>query len=207
MAVQLKPIDPTNQYNEVQRLNYYTILWVQKGSGRYRADISEYPFGPGTIFFFTPYQPFRFMHAEQASGLVLHFHPDFFCIEKHKKEVSCNGVLFNNVYQPPTITVSGKDALALTDVLQKFREEMSSDAIAKYDLLVSWLKIFLITASRIKIEQHPEAVRFEYEWHDASGQWFRSYGNELWEFDEDGYMRKRFASINDLEIGEKGRKL
>jgi len=50
------------------------------------------------------------------------------------------------------------------------------------------------------------AVRFEYEWHDHTGQWFRSYGNELWEFDEDGLMRKRYASINDLAIDEKARK-
>ncbi|SFE41991.1 hypothetical protein SAMN05216251_10346 [Actinacidiphila alni] len=46
------------------------------------------------------------------------------------------------------------------------------------------------------------AVRFQYEWHDAAGQWFRSYGNELWEFDEHGLMRRREASINDLAIGE-----
>jgi uncharacterized protein len=51
------------------------------------------------------------------------------------------------------------------------------------------------------------AVRFEYEWHDASGQWFRSYGNELWEFDTNGYMQKRFASINDLPIQESERTL
>jgi uncharacterized protein len=51
------------------------------------------------------------------------------------------------------------------------------------------------------------AVRFEYEWHDANGQWYRSYGNENWEFDENGYMQKRFASINDLPIDEKDRKL
>jgi nuclear transport factor 2 (NTF2) superfamily protein len=51
------------------------------------------------------------------------------------------------------------------------------------------------------------AVRFEYEWHDQSDQWFRSYGNELWEFDENGYMRKRFASINDLPINASARKL
>jgi uncharacterized protein len=51
------------------------------------------------------------------------------------------------------------------------------------------------------------AVRFEYEWHDHEGQWFRSYGNELWEFDENGFMCKRFASINDLAINEKDRKL
>ena len=50
------------------------------------------------------------------------------------------------------------------------------------------------------------AVRFEYEWHNDSGQWYRSYGNELWEFDENGLMRKRFASINDLSIDEKDRK-
>ncbi len=46
------------------------------------------------------------------------------------------------------------------------------------------------------------AVRFAYEWHDDSGQWFRSYGNENWEFDEHGFMRHRFASINDLPIAE-----
>lgn len=50
------------------------------------------------------------------------------------------------------------------------------------------------------------AVRFAYEWHDAAGQWFRSYGNENWEFNEDGYMQRRFASINDLPIKEAERK-
>jgi nuclear transport factor 2 (NTF2) superfamily protein len=50
------------------------------------------------------------------------------------------------------------------------------------------------------------AVRFEYEWHDEAGNWFRSYGNENWEFDELGYMAKRFASINDLAISEGERK-
>ncbi len=51
------------------------------------------------------------------------------------------------------------------------------------------------------------AVRFEYEWHDNSGQWFRSYGNENWEFAENGLMRFRFASINDLPIKASERKL
>ena len=51
------------------------------------------------------------------------------------------------------------------------------------------------------------AVSFEYEWHDAAGQWFRSYGNELWEFDEAGLMRRRLASINDAEIAESERRV
>lgn len=50
------------------------------------------------------------------------------------------------------------------------------------------------------------AVRFQYEWHDADGRWFRSYGNELWEFDERGLMRRREASINDVAIDESERR-
>ena len=50
------------------------------------------------------------------------------------------------------------------------------------------------------------AVRFAYEWHNENGDWFRSYGNENWEFDQNGLMRRRYASINDLPINETERK-
>ena len=60
-------------------------------------------------------------------------------------------------------------------------------------------EVWAFTGNRI-------AVRFAYEWHDAHGAWFRSYGNENWEFDEHGLMRQRFASINDLQIHESERK-
>jgi len=50
------------------------------------------------------------------------------------------------------------------------------------------------------------AVRFAYEWHDDSGHWYRSYGNENWEFDSQGLMRRRYASINDLPIKDRDRK-
>ena len=51
------------------------------------------------------------------------------------------------------------------------------------------------------------AVRFEYEWHDDAGQWYRAYGNELWEFDDEGLMARRFASINDAPIDESERRI
>ncbi len=54
-------------------------------------------------------------------------------------------------------------------------------------------------------EDNRIAVRFAYEWHDGTGQWWRSYGNENWEFDESGLMQKRYASINDLAIQESDR--
>ena len=51
------------------------------------------------------------------------------------------------------------------------------------------------------------AVRFQYEWHDAEGQWWRSHGNENWEFDDQGYMRRREASINDVAIDASQRRI
>jgi uncharacterized protein len=60
--------------------------------------------------------------------------------------------------------------------------------------------LWAFTAERI-------AVRFQYEWHDDAGQWWRSYGNENWEFDADGYMSRREASINDLAITAEERRL
>ncbi len=56
-------------------------------------------------------------------------------------------------------------------------------------------------------ENNRIAVRFAYEWHNANQDWFRSYGNENWEFDDQGLMRRRYASINDLAIAESDRKL
>ena len=54
---------------------------------------------------------------------------------------------------------------------------------------------------------HRIAVRFEYEWHDDAGRWFRSYGNEMWEFDDEGLMTRRYASINDAPIREEERRV
>ncbi|MEZ2338592.1 DUF1348 family protein [Mucilaginibacter sp. RCC_168] len=61
-------------------------------------------------------------------------------------------------------------------------------------------KLWAFTGNRI-------AVRFEYEYHDAAGQWYRAYGNENWEFNEHGLMQKRYASINDVLINEADRRL
>ena len=83
------------------------------------------------------------------------------------------------------------------------REEVKDFLTAKWEKELDYkLKKELWAFTDNKI-----AVRFEYEWRDKNGQWYRSYGNENWEFDENGFMKKRFASINDLEIKETNRKL
>ena len=83
------------------------------------------------------------------------------------------------------------------------REEIASFLTRKWERELDYVlrkDLWAFTEDRI-------AVRFQYEWHDADGNWFRSYGNELWEFDGDGYMRRREASINDVAIAESDRRL
>ena len=65
---------------------------------------------------------------------------------------------------------------------------------------------YRLTKSLWSFSEDRIAVRFQYEYHDADGQWFRAYGNELWEFDAEGLMRRREASINDVSISESDRK-
>lgn len=89
------------------------------------------------------------------------------------------------------------------DLFINGREEVKQFLTAKWEKELSYkLKKELWAFTDNKI-----AVRFEYEWHNNSGQWYRSYGNENWEFDENGFMKKRFASINDLAIDEKQRRV
>jgi nuclear transport factor 2 (NTF2) superfamily protein len=65
---------------------------------------------------------------------------------------------------------------------------------------------YRLTKSLWSFTENRIAVRFQYEYHNAQGEWFRAYGNELWEFDEEGLMRRREASINDVAIRESERK-
>lgn len=89
------------------------------------------------------------------------------------------------------------------DIFLNGREEVKTFLVLKWKKELDYkLKKELWCFSDNKI-----AVRFEYEWRNESNQWFRSYGNENWEFDENGFMRKRFASINDIKIKESDRKL
>jgi len=158
VAFKLSPVDSGNNFSELQRLNYYSAIWLFTANGRLKVDTNEYELIGKSMYFFSPYQPFQFTHNTEISGMAIHFHPDFFCIEKHKQEVACNGVLFNNIYQPPSIMVEEKDAMLFTELFDKFRQEMKNTEIAQYELLVSYLKVFLISASRIKINQTPAAI-------------------------------------------------
>jgi uncharacterized protein len=100
-----------------------------------------------------------------------------------------SGYTVDSVWRNRSEFLSGRDAI-IQFLTRKWNKELDYRLIKE---------LWTFQANRI-------AVRFAYEWHDDSGNWFRSYGNENWEFDDHSYMRRRIASINDLPIRENDRK-
>lgn len=142
-----------NPFDHLQRLSYYTAILLVEGQARLHADFTESEAGAGSLLFFSPYQPFMLKNAENIRGAVLHFHSDFFCIHQHQREVACDGVLFNNIYQKPVLTLSRSDLEEFSRLLDEMKPEIIRAGLAQHELLVSYLKIFLIRASRLKMEQ------------------------------------------------------
>jgi AraC family transcriptional regulator, transcriptional activator of pobA len=157
LAFKIFSFEGNCSFDHIQRHNYYSLIWVLEGNGTVRSDFSEYPFEANSLFAFSPYQPFMLSAIEKLKGVVLHFHPDFYCIHMHQKEVACNGVLFNNIYEPPFTQIDQASTQILQVLLEQMKAEMQQPALAQHELLVSYLKIFLITASRLKAEQNPIA--------------------------------------------------
>lgn len=156
LAFKIFSFEDNSAFDHLQRLNYYSIILIKEGAGKLKADFSEYDFSKNTMMCFVPYQPFMIETSNQISGFVINFHPDFFCIHKHQKEVACNGVLFNNIYNPPCVVLAQQEILIFETLREQMRVEMKSARLAQYELLVSYLKIFLINASRLKVNQTSE---------------------------------------------------
>lgn len=159
LAFKLFAFEHDNYFDHVQRNNYYSLIWFTQGKGKVKSDFSEYDLEDNSLFAFSPYQPFMLTGNNNTKGIALQFHPDFFCIHKHQTEVACNGVLFNNIYNPPFISVDEVSASTFRMVMEQMKTEMQNPALAQYELLISYLKIFLITASRLKTQQEPEALQ------------------------------------------------
>lgn len=157
LAFKLYSFEDNGHFDHLQRYSYYTIIWVQQGSGKLKADFAEYDITAGTLITLSLYQPFMLMTDTPISGMVIHFHPEFFCIYKHHKEVSSNGVLFNNIYKPPFVQVDEPTAATLQMACEQIKIEMQHPALAQHELLISYLKIILISAARLKTQQQPEA--------------------------------------------------
>jgi len=158
LAFKLFSFEDNSYFDHLQRNNYYSLIWVIEGNGKLKTDFSEYNFEQNSLFAFSPYQPFMFS-SNLIKGIAIYFHSDFFCIHKHQTEVTCNGVLFNNIYQLPFISVDKILQNTLNKIIEQIKSEMQNPGLAQYELLISFMKIFLISASRSKTEQQPKAIQ------------------------------------------------
>jgi YesN/AraC family two-component response regulator len=162
LAFKLFFFEDNSYFDHLQRNNFYSLIWIREGTGYLKTSFAEYNFEKNSLFSFAPYQPFLFS-SRLVKGLAVYFHSDFFCIHKHHAEVTCNGILFNSLYDTPFFMVDENLEAVLLDAINKIRTEIQNPGIAQYELLISYMKIFLIAASRSKSQQQPASVRLDSE--------------------------------------------
>lgn len=151
LAFRLYLSEEDKLFNNIQRLEYYTIIWIKEGEGKLHSDFFAYEFENNSLMGFSPYQPFQMKTEKKIYAIVIQFHPDFFCIHKHHKEVACDGVLFNNIYDAPLFKIDHDSINKFSTLIEQMKDELHQTELAQYDSIISYLKLFLISASRLKI--------------------------------------------------------
>lgn len=156
LAFKLYKLNQWSQYDHIQRLNYYSLIWITNGDGKIIVDTNSVEYKKGMLFTLEPYQPFMFNINTETEAIIIHFHSDFFCIYKHQKEVSCDGVLFNNAFGFPFVHVDDKSEIELKWILKNMEQEIIENQFASEDSIFTYLKLYLINCSRLKgkVEQH-----------------------------------------------------
>lgn len=153
LAFKLFEFDNNSYFDHTQRNNYFTLLLITSGEGVATVDFSDYAFNEDTLFAFYPYQPFMLCSKKNLTGIAVQFHHDFFCIYRHHQEIAANGILFNNVYQQPFIHLADHCKTTILHLIEGIANELKEEAFRKDEVLVSYLKVLLVMATRIKLDQ------------------------------------------------------
>lgn len=141
-------------FNKPEQVSNYSIYWIKKGKGVYNIDFESYEFQDNVLFFLSPGQVFSVDSEEIEEAYHLNFVRDFYCIQTHDKEVACNGILFNNIYETPFVKPCERDTQKIEFILESLIEEFKTEEAAQYDMLQAYLKQFIIHAVRVKKENH-----------------------------------------------------
>jgi AraC-like DNA-binding protein len=160
LAFKLFSFNDNSHFDYLQRNNFYTIIWVKSGNGLLKVDFSEYLFEENVLFSFAPYQPFMISTDKKISGIALQFHSEYYCIHRNPKETNCDTLLFNNIYQEPFIKIDKASNVLFEKLIQQVKTEFQNEQDSNHELLIPTLKIFLVTASRIKSQANIEAPKF-----------------------------------------------
>ncbi|MEO8770206.1 MAG: helix-turn-helix domain-containing protein [Ferruginibacter sp.] len=143
---------------EVQRNNYFSIIWIKEGFGKVKAGFLEVDFEDNSMFTFAPNQPYLFITENPIKGIVINFQTEFIFADLYGKGQRFKELLYNNFNQPPFIKINAHSIAAFDVLSDKIEKEIQDTSLAQHDLLVAYLRIFLINASRLKIEQQPQST-------------------------------------------------
>lgn len=128
----------------------YTILFLEEGEGTYHADFGVFPFKGPMLLFSTPLQVIYMQECHGLKGTMIQFHGDFYCIEYHKTQVGCNGLLFNNIYIEPSIALTNPEVKGFKKIVTDMEEEFAAP-VPDEMVLQSYLQLFLARSSSAKL--------------------------------------------------------
>lgn len=146
----IAPIDQATCSTPVQYAEY-SVLFIAAGTGTFQADFGTFNFAAPALLFATPLQVLHLHECRELAGTMLQFHGDFYCIEYHRAEVACNGLLFNNIYIDPVIQLTEKEAKQFAALLNDIAEEAAQPSPVEM-VLRSYLQLFLAKSSASKIK-------------------------------------------------------
>ncbi len=149
-AIRTQRLDLGRKPFEPARTNYFAVYLVEAGSGAFWADASHFAFGPGSLLFFVPYQHVRFVPDDPAHAEVIQFHANFLCVETFHAEVGCSGVLFNDPYGVPVVTLDDRAKSEVIGLIERIRAEQAGRDLAYAEVMLAHLKVLLILATRLK---------------------------------------------------------
>lgn len=149
-AIRIESVRIDNKSFEPARTNYFTVYMIDSGNGTFWADASQFAFGPDALLFFVPYQHIRFAPDSPVRGQVVQFHANFLCVETFHAEVGCSGILFNDPYGIPVVTLDERVKPEVTHLIARIRQEHDQHELAYGEVMLAHLKVLLILATRLK---------------------------------------------------------
>ena len=156
VAFHVSPLTDSISTASVSRHNQYMIFLVQSGTLTMTVDFVTQTISSKALLCLSPYQPYRLTAMSGVTGWLLFFHPDFFCTYKHQHEIALEGALFHTNYQLPFFGIDDDTPLDIT--IRQIHAELTNEDLAQHELLIAYLKIYLIQILRLKTRHDNVAV-------------------------------------------------
>ena len=149
MNIDLQLFDPEN-FNKKDISSPYYFIVIMDGMANFSIDFNEYSTTGKTLIFLSPYQLLQWKKIAFTDVKILKFHGDFYCIEYHKKEVACNGILFNSIYETPFVRVSDPIYEEIQWIIDKFKSLQNLELSYNVAISKTYLQLILALNSREK---------------------------------------------------------